>query len=353
MPDFSTLILKSIFMHQILLVGEGQDRSFGLALTDVPVELNDRDRGFLRSRFVDALRSGALAIIPNDEVDTPTPSLVAKHIEEPGLKALSHDLAERLVAAQRMNAKSGILVVADAVMEGKTSVLIAKVEHQEAMQAKTKKLPNGDRALSIKRIPDLVFGDQNRIYKVAILSPDAEEQANISGYLADVQNSGRFATYFISEFLGMRLGDEPEVLTKKFMDTMTEAISASSMDAEAKMEAQAALSVTLKSNSQSLDPRRFVKDHIPQVHQTFVFRAALERGAPPVPFNKDIKMVKNNLDNIRIQLGSDISIVAPTEAIGSDSRIKVERNKENSVAETYNITIPDVPLENVKNTRSR
>lgn len=353
MPDFSTLTLNSIFMHQILLVGEGQDRGFGLALTDVPVELNDRDRGFLRNRFMDALRSGALAIVPSDNVDTPTPRRVAEHLQAASLKVLSHDLANRLVDVQKLNSKSGILVVADAVMDGKSSVLIAKVEHQEAMQAETKTLPNGDRALSIKRIPDLVFGEQNRIYKVAILSPDSGEPAAVSGYLADVQNSGRFATYFIADFLGMRLGDEPEVLTKKFMETMTEAISASSMGAEAKMEAQAALSVALKSNSQSLDPRKFVQDHIPQVHQPFVFRAASDRGAPLVPFNKDIKMVKNNLDNIRIQLGDDISIVAPTEAIGSDRRIKVERNKENNLAETYNITIPDVPLENVKNTRSR
>lgn len=351
MPDYSTLELGSIFMHQVTLSTRGGDKHFEASLTDVPVQLDPMDVGYLRDRFCDALEKRALSIVPSDSVDSPTPRAIRSHFDNRDLKKASQTLAIRLAESQKLTAKTGLLVVADATLEGTTSVLIAKVEHQEAMQAEPTILANGDRTLSIKRIPDLVFGEQNRIYKVAVIRKPGAAEEQLDGYLADIQNGGAFANYYLGEFLGMRLADEPEVLTERFMVKMTEAIQQSSLEADEKMEAQAALAITLKSNALVIDASQFVQDFIPYSHQMNVLTSALARGVPMASFTKDSRRINPKLDSLRIDLGGGISLLAPPDSVGPDGIVKIERQESESDEEIYDVNIHGVSLGKVTNTR--
>ena len=352
MPDYSTLELGSIYMHQIALAESGE-KSFEALLTDVAVELDAKDTGYLTDRFCDALDKRALAIVPNLDVDSPTPGVLRQHFLNPDLKAASQQLALRLAVSQKLTAKTGLLVVADAVLDGLDCVLVAKVEHQEAMQAEIHVLKNGDRTLAIKRIPDLVFGEQNRIYKVSVLFSPSTSADSVQGFLADIQNGGGFANYYLGEFLGMMLADEPEVMTERYLSQMTSAIQQSSLEPDEKVQAQAALAIAIKSNSQTIDAKEFVADFIPYSHQMDILRAAENRGAPMVAFTKDNSRINPRLDNLRINLGDDISLVAPPHLVGGDGQVKVAKSRSSGGADLYDVTIEGVPLGTVTNTRSR
>ncbi|MFP3460012.1 nucleoid-associated protein [Arthrobacter globiformis] len=352
MPDYSTLELSSIYMHQIALAQNGE-KSFEAFVTDVPVELDSKDTGYLTDRFCDALDKRALGIVPNPDVDSPTPSVLRQHFSAPDLKSTSQQLAVRLSASQRLTAKTGLLVVADATLDDMACVLVAKVEHQEAMQAELQILENGDRALAIKRIPDLVFGEQNRIYKVSVLFSPLTDADPVEGVLADIQNGGGFANYYLGEFLGMKLADEPEVMTERYLNQMTSAIQQSTLDADEKVQAQAALAIAIKSNSQTIDAKDFIADFIPHSHQMDVLRAAENRGVPMVAFTKDSRRIKPKLDNLKINLGNEISLVAPPHLVGGDGQVKVAKRMNSGSEELYDVTIEGVPLGTVTNTRSR
>lgn len=353
MPNYSTLSLASVFMHQIALHEHNGEKKFNALLTDIPVELDARDLGFLTDRFSDALEKRALNVVPSEHVDSPSPGAVVSHLRTADLKTLSQLLAGRLVESQRLNAKTGLLVVADADLDGTPGVLIAKVEHQEAMQAEATTLEGGLRSISIKRIPDLVFGEQTRIYKIAVLQATDKNPVGIQGFLADIQNGGGFANYFLGEFLGLKLADEPEVLTERFLDKMTEAIHQSSLGADEKIEAQAALAVDIKSNSSFVDAESFIRTHIPPSHQQDIRSAASARGVPMMSFTKDPKRISARLNNLRINLGTEISLVAPPHQIGSQGQVRVERDPSSSNGELYDVTIKGVPLESVTNSRPR
>jgi hypothetical protein len=351
-PDYSTLELGSIFMHQIALAESG-DKSFKAVLTDVPVELDAQDTGYLTDRFCDALDKRALGVVHNPDVDSPTPTILRQHFLTPDLKTASQQLALRLSASQRLTAKTGLLVVADAILDDTACVLVAKVEHQEAMQAEIQVLNNGDRTLAIKRIPDLVFGEQNRIYKVSILFSPTAHTDPVQGFLADIQNGGGFANYYLGEFLGMMLADEPEVMTERYLNQMTSAIQQSSLDGDEKMQAQAALAIAIRSNSQTIDAKDFIADFIPHSHQMDVLRAAENRGVPMVAFAKDSSRIKPKLDNLKISLGDDISLVAPPHLVGGDGQVKVAKRTGPGSDDLYDVTIEGVPLGTVTNIRSR
>jgi hypothetical protein len=171
--------------------------------------------------------------------------------------------------------------------------------------------------------------------------------------LADIQNGGGFANYYLGEFLGMKLADEPEVMTERYLNQMTSAIQQSSLDADEKFQAQAALAIAIKSNSQTIDAKDFIADFIPHSHQMDVLRAAENRGVPMVAFTKDSRRIKPKLDNLRISLGSDISLVVPPHLVGGDGQVKVARRMDSGREELYDVTIEGVPLGTVTNTRSR
>lgn len=353
LPNYSSLSLESVFMHQIALHERNGEKGFEALLTDIPVALDARDLGFLTDRFSDALEKRALSVVPSDLVDSPSPTAVVTHLQSADLKVLSQLLAQRLVESQRLNAKTGLLVVADAELDGMPGVLIAKVEHQEAMQAEATTLEGGVRSISIKRIPDLVFGEQSRIYKIAILQETDRNSIGVEGFLADIQNGGGFANYFLGEFLGLKLADEPEVLTERFLDKMTEAIHQSNLGAGEKMEAQAALAVDIKSNSPFVDAEAFIRNHIPFSHQQNIRSAASVRGVPMMSFTKDHKRISNRLDNLRINLGDEISLLAPPHQIGGQGQVQVVRDMSSTGNELYDVTIKGVPLDSVTNSRPR
>lgn len=364
MPAFQTLDMSTVYMHQIATVGQANDRHFEAILTDLPVQLEDIDRKFMIDRFIDALVSRALRVVPSDKVDSPTPKETRRFFEDQDLLGFSKFLASRLAEVQRLTAKPGLMVVADATLDGIACVLVAKVEHQEAMRAEQTTNENGLKGISIEHIRDLVFSELNRVYKIALLftgdvalgadetSTDTEPMI-AHGYLADVQNGRNFANYYIGEFLGMKLGEQPVVLTERYLNVLSEAIEISSLDANEKIKLHSALSVELSSNMPTLDAGDFIRTHVPAHSQQEVELATVARGMPLVTFSKDAGRVRNRLSNLRLNLGAEISINAPASLIGAGGTVIVEPHPNSANEELYDVIIRGVPLSSVSNSNVR
>ena len=160
----------------------------------IPIEMSDDVRRKLTDRFIEALLKRAFKVVADEEITDGVMGLVeAYRNEESNVEAdlisISKTMSERLKDVQPFTSGSGLLVVADATVEGKRQLLISKVEHQQAMQASPSKNDKGQRVISMVQIDDLVFGDHTKIYKVALLSlPEESEVTDLSGYLTDSQN---------------------------------------------------------------------------------------------------------------------------------------------------------------------
>lgn len=381
MAEFHTLSMSSVYMHQIQTVGEGDSKHYEALLTDLPVELDDADRRFMVERFIDALDSKALKVVPSENVDSPTPRLAADYFENGDLHTTSKSLAVRLAKAQKLTAKPGLMVVASAKVDDKRCLLIAKVEHQQAMRVNPTKNKDGLKGIAIEHIRDLVFSELNKVYKIAVLFTETSEAqtdddtseaqigeesevatqaesspggpGSIFGYLADVQNGRAFANYYLSEFLGMKLGEEPIVLTERFLNVLSDAIEQSSLKANEKIELHQSLSSEIKSNSTTLDAGDFINKYVPNYAQDDVERATLARGLPLATFAKDPGRIKNRLNNLRLSFGEEISVHAPASFLGSGGKILVEPHENELNEELYDVVIKGVPLSSVTNSSPR
>ena len=343
MANYAMLTLNNVMMHQILLTG-GDQRGFSTVLTDVPVELSSQDLGYLLRRFRTSLSNRALPILQADaEPHAARSSLIALWGGTQTLVETSQALAESLAVTQPGTAAEGLLVVADGKLGGEDALVIAKVEHQEAMRLEPALDASGKHVFTVELIRDLVFGDKTRIFKVAAFVKSWSSTGVLTGEAVDEQSDRNIAAYFLSKFLGMKLREEPSVLTESLLNGFTAAINKSGMSGEQKMEVQSALLAELRSNEKSLDPQAFIRKHVPTGHAKEVASLATNARAPMVVFSKDTSRVDSRMRRVRLDLEKDITLVAPPEEIGENGAIRVH---EDGSAST--VTIHGAKVESVR-----
>lgn len=349
MTYYSLLSLGDIMMHQITRAS--REAPFELTLTEEPVELTPQNREFLTSRLVDALRSRDLPIVRDTAVDSTTPSCILGIWGDPvTLVEQSRSMAGELKSIQPGTSLPGLLVVAVGKLGGDDVIVVAKIEHQAAIRIETQTNAAGHQVFRLERLKDLVFGDGARVYKVAVFSRAASSTGQLSGDLADVQNRGGLANYFLSSFLGMKLREEPAVLTEQFLTRMTSAINDSSLSPEDKLNVQSALVSQLASNTSQVSGHAFIRDHVPSGHQSELSHLASTAKVPMSQFPKDTGQVATRLRRLRLDYSDDIVVIAPPEAVGDGKRVQVSQSDANG---SDTITITGGRLGNVRSNGSR
>lgn len=333
MTSFGSMELQTIVMHQVLRAPEDSLQRFVAVLTDEPVAIQPADRAFLKKRFVKVLSGRGMPIVEEAAAPDTVRSAVRSVWGSSGdLVAATKEIVEHLASIQPGTALEGLLMIATATVPGDELILIAKVEHQEAMRIEPTVNEAGHKIFEIERLDDLVFGDLARIYKVAILSRSASSAGEIGGEIVDEQNGNRLANYFLNRFMGMRLREEPAVLTEQFLERMTSAINRSTMTAEDKLDSQSALVSMLRSNDTAIKPEEFIRSHIPLGHGPEVRALAEEASAPLVHFPKDTARLESRLARLRVDLDNGVVIVAPADAVGvgRDVQIRPSANGESA-----------------------
>lgn len=235
-------------------------------------------------------------------------------------------MTTQLATVQPGSSNLGLVVVATCRLEDSPGVLVAKVEHQEAMRLEASTDSTGT-FYTVEHLRDLVFGESARIYKVAVFTTALSSGAVLSGEAVDQQNGLHPASFFMSAFLGMKLREEPDVLTEKFLDAATTAVNSSTASAEQKAAMEGSIIAELQRNVGTIDPARFVTEHIP-VELQRAFAAALAReGLPLREFGKDTRLVDSRLRRIRIQLENGVSVLAPPDEVGPDRSVRFSRGE--------------------------
>lgn len=323
--NYANLSLIDVMMHQIRKTSDGAASKFDTLLTDAPVTLTAEDLRYLTSRFKKSLLGRATPVIEDPGITTE----VRGYIREawglaPNIVDISKRMTLELAARQPGSALEGLLFVATARVGEEETIVVAKVEHQEAMRLEPVKDAAGLQVFEVERIRDLVFGDVARIFKVAVFVRAASAQGVLSGDVVDEQNGNGIAAYFLGSFLGMKYREEPSVLTEQFMDRFTNAINASSLPSERRLDIQSALISEMTSNKRNLDPNEFIRDHVPSAFATEIRSLASEKGAPMIVFSKDISRIDSKLNRVRVNLSNDVHVVAPPDLIGPNGDVTVE-----------------------------
>lgn len=349
MTDYSSLRLWDIVMHQVTVNPEKDGPKFVALTTDAPVTLASEDRRLITKRFTLALAKGGSPVKEQTETASPVPAYIRSlWSDDEDYIEVSRKIAQHLADCQPLTAGPGLLVLARAGLTDDENILLAKVEHQEAMRIEPRVNAEGQRVIDVERLKELVFGDAAKIYKIALLSKSASSLGSLAGDLADDQNGSAIAAYYLSRFMGMQMRDEPAVLTERYLNGMGSVINASPLSPEEKADVQSALLADLRSNSAQVDLKAFIRTHVPVAHQRTLGDLAADLGIPGTSFNKETSRVKKKLERLRLDLSNDVHIVAPAESIGAGKDVQVESGVDSSGHPTVTVNIRGANLDAVR-----
>lgn len=336
-------------MHQVTVNPEKDGPKFVVLPTDAPVTLTTEDRRLITKRFTLALAKGGSPVIEDAEVTSPVPALIRSLWgDDEDYIEVTQKIAQHLAECQPLTAGPGLLVIGRARLTNDENILIAKVEHQEAMRIEPRFNSQGQRVIDVQRLKELVFGDAAKIYKIALLSKSASSMGSLAGDLADDQNAAAIAAYYIGRFMGMKMRDEPAVLTERYLNGMGAAINASTLSPEKKADVQSALLADLRSNASQIDMKSFVRTHVPMEHQRRLGELAAALGVSSGAFNKETSRVRKKLDRLRLDLSNDVHIIAPAESIGTGKAVQVQSIVDDEGHQTVTVNIRGANLDAVR-----
>lgn len=332
MTSYFNIDLLEVAMHQVKLSDEAGVK-FTTVLTEELMELSPGDKTFLSNRFVRALSRNARPIRERD----PGTDLIPNGLREiwadkSRLLDMSASMAEHLALQQPLSSLPGLMVVATARVAREDGILVAKVEHQEAMKIEPSTNERGRQVFHIERLRELVFGEGSRVYKIAFFSKALAAQGLVAGDIADVQNGADIANYFLAKFLGCTLREDPSVVTEQLFNGLAKAINSSGLSGEEAADVYSALVTEVKSNRVDLDPRRFIQDHVPPPHQAEVARQLESNGSSLVPVRKDASLISSQLVKARIII-DDVVIQAPVDQVGEGLPVEVRSEGQHEVVE--------------------
>ena len=156
--QYAALSIKTIIMHQILA---GGSQGVSPQLSDVPTELTEADRAFIQERIRKALPKDARPICEDPDLSA-GPALIRSYLQTADSDAISisQELAKRLQAAQHAVSPGGIFVFADATLDERPALLLAKLEHHEGVRATPTTRADGHVTFGVQLLKDLLFYDR-------------------------------------------------------------------------------------------------------------------------------------------------------------------------------------------------
>jgi hypothetical protein len=333
--EFAALNIDTIVMHEIIKASRSQGAT--PQLSDVPTPLTDTDRAFIQERVRKALAKYARPI-KEDVGISPVPDAIKAHLRKVDADPLpvSQELARRLQSAQKGVSPGGIFVFAEASMDGKRAILIAKLEHEQGVRATPTKLADGNITFGIEFLRDLLFTTASRVFKVALFVADDVTGDLMSGILVDQQMTGSsVAQFFLTDFLGCRLSEQADLLTERFYNGSQAWIS-TIYDPEKQARYEVALLSELQSQGKNLSANEFASHYLEAEDRDPFVHSLQGAGVPKRNFAKNTTLVKSKIKRLKLDTEGGVTVLTPVERV-DDGVVSIEGD----VGESARITVTD------------
>lgn len=300
----SALRIDAVILHGIVKSVKGE--KVAPDLSDEESDLSPRIRGFLQQQVQEALKFGR-QIVEVDGLST-VPGLIRDFWSgQQNLVTVSRALAQALQDNQPVISPEGLLMVADATVDGRKAFVIAKLEHEKGAQAKREPNESGRMVYTMHFLDDLFFTTGSRVFKIGYFPKGS---GSLDGLVVDRQVAGHaVARYFREDYLGCSWKERPELVTERFMDTVQAWIDTVA-DPERRSRYQVGLISELQSQSTGLSVRGFAVQHV-DVSDRDAFERHARQSLPAAEIPKNLELVRARLASVRIDTASGAVIMAP------------------------------------------
>jgi hypothetical protein len=236
-------------------------------------------------------------------------------LPENELIEITQDIAKMLHEVQTAVNPGGILLFIPCHNQNKFGIAVLKVEREDGVRIQRGITEHGKTTFNAQHIKDLMLTKTTRLFKIVLFFWD---NGGIVGFLCDQQQgvlkNREVANFFLTNFLGCKLKEEPHVSTKRFFEITTSYINNSDLTDSEKIDLRTHLVSELSNNLPAVNVYNFSQRYLPD-GKTQCFMETMKKGDVPDNFSKDIQLIKESIRKIKYELESGIKITGTEEAI--------------------------------------
>ena len=290
-------------------------RGATLELSDVETVLDVTNRNLLRGKLVGGLRSYGYPIVVDTSIQSPVPPIVDRNLSGAGqdFVGASRYIAQFLYDKQPPSSLSGVLVMAECRLQSHRALALIKLE-QVAGSIPTPHVDRGLRRLDLEYASKVVLTEKVRVLKAGLFVSEGAGINGISGLVVDAQIRDRqrrvAADYFLKQFLGFKLQDDPAQLTKKCFDVVSRWIDTCVEDIQDRFHYRTSLRSEMLRGVNTLNLEQFAIEYLELHHRSSFIGYMASEGVPTHRFLKDLKRISHNLRHTQTEVADGIQIVA-------------------------------------------
>ncbi|GAA4650836.1 nucleoid-associated protein [Kistimonas scapharcae] len=217
----------------------------------------------------------------------------------------------------------GTLVVIDATVgpHAKHCLIIIKAERQEGFIERAQ----SDNVM-MEYVENLLLTPQTKLYKVGVFVEkeqvgEAENEPNPARFSAYVFDSNitqkderRAASYFYSNFLGLRVPQQAKHQTRNFFEATTRFIDQSELSTEEKVDLHNALYTYMKTDqSNVVEVGGFAASYLGDEHRDDYEAYMLGEGISENAIVKDTSLIAGKLRLRKLNFSSNVKVSAPAD----------------------------------------
>jgi hypothetical protein len=316
-----------VIVHEVVRASQIAERP--PLLSDDLVVLDEEGKALVGRRLIDTVASGSHCVdVTVDDGSSGSPfdrATAMLDADDDVFVANSKFLATLLSTVQTAGAiKSGsaIFIEGTCLANGRDSRFLAIIK-ADSDQALLKRV-SGE-IITLTYVNDMVLGDSQRLIKIAFFieesAPDGastRERApedfsvKVFDHLMQTSGNGEAAAYFYSSFLKCKLSNNAARQTKQFFEVVQSFIDEIPLSPADRVGYQGDLISYFRQNRETIEPRTFARDVLPQAHQGAFTRKCRDEGISDA-FSKDLDLVKSRLRRQSLKFSSNVTLYAPPE----------------------------------------
>jgi hypothetical protein len=315
--DLGQLKVEGVIVHDVPKSYAHAQTPSAPTLSEVESPLNQTIKNFFHERLSVTLGSSAFEAEFTPGSTSPLPSWIGGLLatKPSDFVATSQAMAEHLHQTQDGTNPAGLLTVVRCKIGTKSAVSILKLEKEEGTRVQQQSL-GGRKTLSVSHVRNLMLTEKTKVFKVGLFAKVAKK---VEGMVCDTQRrqGTAVAYFFLERFLGCRLKDEPEVVTRRFYSTAQDFINDEVEAPETKGRYEIALVAELTSPRTAVSPQAFAAN-LDVADRAQFMNKMTEVGIVAPSFPKDNHLIGSQLRRIVWTFQGGTSVLAKADSVGQE-----------------------------------
>lgn len=316
-----------------------------IILSEAPTDFDQDLTKFFHDKIVQTIGSSNSFGIQFDSLNQTNVQTLIKNFFEIGLQigfpvsqensiSITQNVAKELYTVQTAQNTGGILLFIPCHVRNQYALAILKVEREEGVRIQREQNTAGQTTFNVQHIKDLMLTKKTKLFKIVLFYLDSNNE--VVGYLCD-QQQGYFQTrevadFFLKDFLGCKLREEPSITTKKFFDITIQFINEADIPAETKTQIYTHLISEHTNNNGTINPLEFARRSLPANKIQSYTDKLSESKVTQATFTKDNSLIYDRIKKVQYEFESGIKIIGEQEVVREkilirdieDGKMKIE-----------------------------